>query len=50
MYVILQCKKNPKQLLNCLKRVDARVVLIVLHGVIYEVGSYTATVSYRRST
>ena len=34
MYLACNAKKNPKQLLNCLKRVKTNVVLIVFDGVL----------------
>ena len=52
MYIafILQCKKSPKQLPNCLKRAETSIVIIVFNGVLCDVSTYTVTASYHRST
>jgi hypothetical protein len=42
--------KSQKQLPNCLKIAETRVVLIVLNYVLYRVHAYIVTVSCRRST
>ena len=42
--------KTPKQLLNCLKRAETNVILIVFDGVLCEVFAYTVTISYHCST
>ena len=42
--------KRPKHLLNCLKIAETSVVLIVFNGVICDVNTYTAMVSFCRST
>jgi len=49
--VILQYKKSPKPLPNCLKIAETSVLLIVFNGVICDVSAYyTVTVSVCRST
>jgi len=45
---ILQCTKSPEKLLDCLKWVETRVVLIV--GVLCDVCAYVVAVSDRHST
>jgi len=41
---ILQCKKKPKQLPNCLKIAETSVALVVFDGVFCEVGAYICIV------
>jgi len=52
MYVvfILQCKKSPTRLPNCLMRTETIVVLIAFNGLLCDVRAYAVIVFYRSST
>ena len=47
MYIvfILKCQKAPKTTAKLSKRAEARVILIVFDGALYEVRAYTVTVA-----
>ena len=42
--------KIPKQLPKCLKIAETSVDLFIVNGILWEVHTYTVTVSYGRST
>lgn len=44
VYCVYTVSKNPKPLPICLKRAETSIVLIVFHGVLYDVRAYIATV------